>query len=63
MSPRDKWSSDAWNASRRSRSAIRHDDGPIPDAARIAAERHELSRWLAWAAIALMVITFGRHFV
>jgi hypothetical protein len=48
---------------RRTRSAIRHDGHTPHEAAQVDAQRRDAGRWLAWAAIALMIVTWGRHFV
>ena len=46
---------------RRTRTGIRHDDGPIPDemARRVRHGRERLSRHLSWLAIGLVILSFG----
>ena len=50
---------------RPSRSGIRHDDGPIPDdlTLRTRRDRERISRVIAWAAIAAVVVAFGQGFI
>jgi len=46
---------------RRSRTGIRHDDGPIPDdlTLRTRRDRERLSRNIAWIATGFVVLTFA----
>jgi hypothetical protein len=46
--------------SRRTRTAQRHDGHTPHEAAQIEAQRRDAGRWLAWIAIALVVISWGR---
>jgi hypothetical protein len=45
----------------RSRSGIRHDDGPIPQdyAVRVLDERERVTRHLAWFAIGFALVAFA----